>query len=204
MPCTLAALAAELPAGKYGPVFILPSFSGQIHQNEEKLRALPFRYFVLNYGGVTTRYRLPGLHEVCYDHYGDGFILGKMLGRSGCRHLIMLSSLSNMQWSRDRCNGLCDGLRLFAPEAVVPAVPSSAAGVREVMAFCRRNGPESLVICANSDYAASVCSFFSREGMIRGLDYKLLSFADETRCRERSRSAVTSSPRATTSTPVRR
>ncbi len=28
-PCTLAARAAELPAGEYGPVFILPSFSRQ-------------------------------------------------------------------------------------------------------------------------------------------------------------------------------
>ena len=174
----LAEVFSGISESEYGSVILLPSHWRQISDNEALLGSRFFRYFLLNYSGIHTRFRLPRMAQVTYDHYNDGFLMGDMLGRSGYRHFLMLASFTGMAWSNERYDGLCDGLRQHIPACEILSVPSSFDGIGTVEKFVRTHGPGAVVICANCEYAASAEDILSGNGLVCGKDYKLVTFAD--------------------------
>ena len=163
---------------EYGSIILLPSHWQQIRDNEALFGSRFFRYFLLNYSGIPSRFRLPRMNQVTYDHYNDGFLMGDMLGRSGHRDFIMLASFTGMTWSNERYDGLCDGLRQYMPDCEILSVPSSFDGIGTVEKFICTHGESAVVICANCDYAVSAENILARKDLICGKDYKLVTFAD--------------------------
>ena len=186
----LAEVISKIPEEEFGSVVLMHTYTLQLTDKAPLLRSKPFRYFLLNYAGTSHPLPLPGAHQVVYDHYGDGFILGDILGRAGCRHIIMIGSRSFMQWSADRCNGVQDALHLSFPTLEIPCLPSEARSVGVVRNFIRRNGPDTVVICANCDFAMGTTAILAREKFVCGKDYKLIAFADNPLYQDRKLTAM--------------
>ena len=186
----LAEAFSGISESEYGSVILLPSHWRQISDNEALFCSKFFRYFLLNYSGIHTRYRLPRMSQVGYDHYNDGFLMGDMLGRSGYNKFLMLASFTGMAWSGERYDGVCDGLRQYIPACKILSVPSSFEGIGTAEKFVRTHGAEAVVICANCEYAASAEDILAKKGLVCGKDYKLVTFADNPLYEERGFTAL--------------
>lgn len=190
MPSNFSEVLGSISENEFGSVVLLPTHSRQITEHAALLRSKSFRFFLLNYSGLSALFRIPRMHQVIYDHYADGFFLGDLLGRSGCRNVILLSSRSVMSWSLDRCEGTCDGLHQHFPDLKVAMVPSSVRGVGVLRDFIRRKGPETVVVTAHCDYAVSTDNILQRENLLCGRDYKLITFADNSGYADRKYTAL--------------